>query len=92
MTVDDVDQGAPFSAEDAADVAGSVYTGRENLEVMKHAYQYNRLLLKWISSYAAGASQIVDFGAGAGSKSGSIRIIVRRAAADARPRIDSDST
>ncbi|MGD0370281.1 MAG: class I SAM-dependent methyltransferase [Candidatus Dormibacteria bacterium] len=64
--MDDVDQGAPFSAEDAADVAGSVYTGRENLEVMKHAYQYNRLLLKWISSYAAGASQIVDFGAGAG--------------------------
>jgi SAM-dependent methyltransferase len=66
LTVDDVDTGVAVSGEDGADVAGSVYTGRDNLEVMKHAYHYNRLLLKWISSYAAGASRIVDFGAGAG--------------------------
>ncbi len=65
--MDKVGPRVAVTGEDAAASADSVYTGRDNLEVMRHAYHYNRLLLKWISSYAAGASRIVDFGAGAGA-------------------------
>ena len=45
---------------------GSLYTGRDNLEVKKYEVHYNELLLKWIRSHAVGTSQIVDFGAGTG--------------------------
>lgn len=43
------------------------YTGRDNLEVMKDARNYNAYLLRLIRSFADNGKDIVDFGAGAGT-------------------------
>ena len=45
----------------------SNYTGTENLEVMREAKNYNRYLLKLVSSHADRNERIVDFGAGTGT-------------------------
>lgn len=42
------------------------YSGRENLEAMTHARNYNRYLLRLIADHADG-DEILDFGAGAGT-------------------------
>lgn len=47
--------------------SGGVYTGADNLEVMKDAVNYNRYLLDLIVDHAGGASKIIDFGAGNGT-------------------------
>ena len=57
----------PDSAPGPAVDLGVVYTGRDNLEVMKAAFHYNALLYGWIRKAAEGCERIVDFGAGAGS-------------------------
>ena len=49
-----------------ADGPALEYAGRDNLEVMQQAFNYNRLLLSWIQERARGARTVVDFGAGAG--------------------------
>lgn len=50
-----------------ADGPALEYAGRDNLEVMQQAFNYNRLLLGWIRERAQGAHRVVDFGAGAGA-------------------------
>ena len=47
--------------------ASAPYTGVENLEVMREAENYNRYLLDLIAHYAAGATRVIDFGAGSGT-------------------------
>lgn len=42
------------------------YSGRENLEAMEHARNYNEFLLSLISRHVAGP-EVMDFGAGAGT-------------------------
>ena len=44
----------------------SSYSGRENLEAMKYAANYNRYLIDLIKRHAPGG-QVLDFGAGAGT-------------------------
>ena len=67
FTVEGAEKEADLTREDDPDFPGSEYTGRDNLEVMKHAFHYNDLLLKWIRAHAHGSAQVVDFGAGAGA-------------------------
>lgn len=43
------------------------YTGIENLEVMREAANYNRYLQSLVERHAAGASRVIDFGAGSGT-------------------------
>jgi len=47
-------------------VAQSAYSGRENLEAMRHARNYNRFLIDLIERHAP-AGTTLDFGAGAGT-------------------------
>lgn len=49
-------------------------SGRENLEVMKEAENYNRFLRNLIRRYAGDASTALDFGAGIGAFSNSLDI------------------
>jgi SAM-dependent methyltransferase len=43
------------------------YTGIENLEVMREAENYNRFLQSLVERHAAGATRVIDFGAGSGT-------------------------
>lgn len=43
------------------------YTGVENLEVMREAENYNRYLQSLVELQAAGATRVIDFGAGSGT-------------------------
>ncbi|HET7923759.1 MAG TPA: class I SAM-dependent methyltransferase [Rhodanobacteraceae bacterium] len=43
------------------------YTGVENLEVMREAENYNRYLQSLVERHAAGATRVIDFGAGSGT-------------------------
>jgi len=43
------------------------YSGRENLEVMKSAFNYNRFLLNLINRNAKSTLKILDYGAGLGT-------------------------
>jgi len=43
------------------------YTGVENLEVMREAENYNRYLQSLVEQHAAGATRVIDFGAGSGT-------------------------
>jgi SAM-dependent methyltransferase len=45
----------------------TAYTGVENLEVMREAENYNRYLQSLVGRHAAGATRVVDFGAGSGT-------------------------
>jgi len=45
----------------------SPYTGVDNLEVMREAENYNRYLLGLIARHSAGATRVIDFGAGSGT-------------------------
>jgi len=49
------------------DSAPTPYTGVENLEVMREAENYNRYLQSLVERHAAGASRVIDFGAGSGT-------------------------
>jgi SAM-dependent methyltransferase len=43
------------------------YSGIENLEVMREAANYNRYLQTLVERHAAGATRVIDFGAGSGT-------------------------
>ncbi|MHB8211392.1 MAG: class I SAM-dependent methyltransferase [Acidithiobacillus sp.] len=43
------------------------YTGRENLEIMKEAYNYNKYLMSLVRKFSYPDDDIVDFGAGSGT-------------------------
>jgi SAM-dependent methyltransferase len=43
------------------------YSGLENLEVMREAENYNRYLQSLVERHAAGATRVIDFGAGSGT-------------------------
>jgi SAM-dependent methyltransferase len=43
------------------------YTGTENLEVMKEAVNYNRMLIDLVKSHARTGERVLDFGAGVGT-------------------------
>lgn len=47
--------------------APTPYTGVENLEVMREAENYNRYLQTLVERHAAGATRVIDFGAGSGT-------------------------
>jgi SAM-dependent methyltransferase len=48
-------------------IVGLPYTGVENLEIMREAENYNRYLQELIVNHAAGATRVLDFGAGSGT-------------------------
>jgi len=47
--------------------APTPYTGVDHLEVMREAVNYNRYLLDLVQRHAAGATHVMDFGAGSGT-------------------------
>jgi SAM-dependent methyltransferase len=54
------------------------YSGRDNLDVMQEAENYNRFLLDLVSSNARQAIHMVDFGAGSGTFAKPLSSPVRR--------------
>ena len=48
------------------------YSGRDNLEVMREAKNYNAFLSKLVENHCAGWDRVVDFGAGIGTFSNSL--------------------
>ena len=55
------------------DMLDTVYSGLNNLEIMADAKRYNSFLVKEILKNSAGATQILDFGAGVGVFSKAVR-------------------
>ncbi len=54
--------------EPPADASGAApYTGIENLEMMHEAANYNRFLQALVELHGAGATKVIDFGAGSGT-------------------------
>ena len=43
------------------------YTGSENLEVMREAVNYNRMLIELVQAHARQGERVLDFGAGVGT-------------------------
>jgi len=43
------------------------YTGSENLEVMREAVNYNRMLIELVQAHARQGDRVLDFGAGVGT-------------------------
>ena len=48
-------------------MSDDAYTGAENLEVMKEAVNYNRLLIDVVKRHARRGERVLDFGAGVGT-------------------------
>jgi len=59
-------------------MADTIYSGRDNLEVMQEARNYNRFLLDLVSSSARRAESVVDFGAGSGTFAKPLSSVVRK--------------
>ena len=55
-----------IAASNVGSAPSSSYSGRENLEAMKHAQNYNRYLIDLIKANAPG-NAVLDFGAGGGT-------------------------
>jgi SAM-dependent methyltransferase len=64
------------------------YSGRDNLEVMLGAKNYNSSILKWVEKHCAGATRVVDFGAGIGTFSSPFRNRVVCVEPDALNRLE----
>lgn len=54
------------------------YSGSENLEIMKEAVNYNRFLKILVEKHAIDRTQVLDFGAGIGTFSGSVPVPVEQ--------------
>ena len=48
-------------------MSSDAYTGTENLEVMKEAVNYNRMLIDVVKRHARRGERVLDFGAGVGT-------------------------
>ena len=48
-------------------MSSDAYTGTENLEVMKEAVNYNRMLVDVVKTHARRGERVLDFGAGVGT-------------------------
>jgi len=48
-------------------MSSDAYTGTENLEVMKEAVNYNRMLIDVVKRHARTGERVLDFGAGVGT-------------------------
>lgn len=48
-------------------MSSDAYTGAENLEVMKEAVNYNRMLIDVVKRHARRGERVLDFGAGVGT-------------------------
>jgi len=48
-------------------MSNDAYTGTENLEVMKEAVNYNRMLIELVKMHARKGERVLDFGAGVGT-------------------------
>jgi len=54
------------------------YSGRDNLEVMRDARNYNRFLVDLVLAHAGGSEYVIDFGAGSGTFSVPVSKVSKR--------------